>query len=145
MSRAGRAAAVAVICFSLLALSACGAATQIPRDAPSPSTPARPVGGMPVKPHLAKLPGGRALATGWLRRIDLEGGFWALVAGPPGATTGAPTVIAVLLPSKIGAARISAHDGAYLIVTGRLSTGVSIRNAGPEIRVAGIKTLGMGQ
>jgi hypothetical protein len=147
MSRLGSTVAVATICLSLIALSACGAASQTPQGSTSspPGTTTGPIGAMPVKPHLAKQPGGRALATGWLRRIDLEGGFWALVAVPPGVTTDAPMIIAVLLPGKVSAAQIGAHDGAYLVVAGRLSAGASIRNAGAEIQVASIKTLGMGQ
>jgi hypothetical protein len=66
---------------------------------------------MPVKPHFEKLAGGRALASGWLRYIPLEGGFWALVAEPPGVKSDSPTVVAVLLPHRVGEAAIAAHDG----------------------------------
>jgi hypothetical protein len=145
MSRIARVALVALTLLSVGVLSACGVATQsLPQPTPS-ATHSGPAVGMPIRPHFAQQADGRALASGWLRRIDLEGGFWALVAGPPGVTTNTPTVIAVLLPGTIGEAEIAQHDGAYLIAEGTLSTGVSIRNAGPEITVDTIRLLGMGQ
>jgi hypothetical protein len=129
-------------------LGACGAAKSTP---PSPATTPSPtptrviIGGMPVRPHLQKEAGGRVLVTGWLRHIDLEGGFWATSAQPPGVTTGNQTVIAVLLPGSVATADIASHDGAYLIVEGTMSAGVSSRMSGPEVLVDSVKLLGMGQ
>jgi hypothetical protein len=135
-----------VLLAGVTMLGACGAASShSPTATPSP-TPSRVViGSMPVRPHLQKEAGGRVLATGWLRHFDLEGGFWALVAEPPGVTTSAPIVIAVLLPGSVTTAAIASHDGAYLIVEGMMSGGASIRMSGPEVLVDSIKLLGMGQ
>jgi hypothetical protein len=150
MSRIACATLLALACMSVVALSACGAASPSSAQ-PAPSLTATtsggagPAGGMPVRPHFEKKADGRALASGWLRHIDLEGGFWALIAEPPGATTNAPTVIAVLLPGKVTETRIAKHAGAYLIAQGRVSTDASIRKAGPEIFVNSIRLLARGQ
>jgi hypothetical protein len=135
-----------VLLAGVTTLGACGAASSLgPATTPSP-TPSRVIiGGMPVRPHLQKEAGGRVLVTGWLRHVDIEGGFWALVAQPPGVTTSTPTVIAVLLPGSVATADIASHDGAYLIVEGRMSGGASIRMSGPEVLVDSVKLLGMGQ
>lgn len=148
MSRVMRATLVTLAVLGVVGAGACGTAVS---SSPAPSSRGTlagspsPTGGMPVKPHLQTLPGGRALASGWLRHIDLEGGFWALTADAPGVKADAPHVVAVLLPHRIGEAAIASRDGSYLVVRGRLSTGVSIRASGPEILVDGIKPLGMGQ
>jgi hypothetical protein len=129
-------------------LGACGsrsAVTLPPSPIATPMASSGPVGAMPVRPHFEKLAGGRALASGWLRHIALEGGFWALVAEPPGVKTDSPTVIAVLLAHGVSEAAIVAHDGSYLAAQGKLSAGASIRNSGPEILVDRVRLLGRGQ
>ena len=147
MNRGAWPATIVLACVSVLALAACG--TQGPtgqpasRDASQPASP--PIGEMPVRPHFQHEGKRLALATGWLERVGLEGGFWALVAQPPGSVGQAPSVIAVLLPGKVGAGDLARHQGAYLITKGRIARGGSIREAGPEIRVDSIKLLGMGQ
>ena len=152
MSRTIRTILIAGSCLSIVApaavsVSACGARAVATGQAKPSVTPLPKgsVGVMPVRPHFQMLGNDRALATGWLRRVDLEGGFWALIAQPPGVTSGTPTVVAVLLPGRIALGRIATHDGAYLIVQGRLSKDASIRMSGPEIRVDSIRLLGMGQ
>lgn len=55
------------------------------------------------------------------------------------------TIIAVLLPGKVGASQMQAHDGASVIAAGRLDKGASIHNSGTEIRVASIKAPGLEQ
>jgi hypothetical protein len=145
MSRIAYAALVAIAVVGAVALSACGTATQAsPKPTPS-LVHSGPVGGMPIRPHLEMVGNGRALASGWLRHIDSEGGFWALIAEPPNVMTSAQTIIAVLLPGKITTTDIAQHNGAYLIAEGTVSTDASIRNSGPEIIVDTIKVLGMGQ
>jgi hypothetical protein len=145
MSRLARVALVTLAVLSAAGLSACGSATLAsPKPTPSP-VHSGPVGGMPIRPHLEMVGNGRALASGWLRHIDLEGGFWALTAQPPSAMSSAQTIIAVLLPGKVGEADIVKHNGAYLIAEGAVSTDASTHNAGPEITVDSIRLLGMGQ
>ena len=132
----------------LAGLGACGsrsAATPPPSPFATPTASSGPAGAMPVRPHFEKQHGGRALASGWLRHVTLEGGFWALVAEPPGVKTDSPTVIAVLLAHRVSEAAIAAHDGSYLTAQGKLSTDASIRNAGPEIFVDRATLLGRGQ
>ena len=119
MSRPMRATLVIMAVLSVLGAGACGASVSSP---PAPSSRGTfagspsPTGAMPVKPHLQTLPGGRAQASGWLRYIDLEGGFWALTADAPGVKADAPHVVAVLLPHKVGEAAIASRDGSYLVV-----------------------------
>ncbi len=148
MSHVMRATLVILAVLGALGAGACGAAvSSSPVSSPGATLThsAGPTGAMPVKPHLQTLPGGRAQASGWLRYIDLEGGFWALTADAPGVQANVPHVVAVLLPHRVGEAAIASRDGLYLVVRGRLSTGVSIRGSGPEILVDGITPLGMGQ
>ena len=96
---------------------------------------------MPTTPHLEQRPGGRALAYGWVAHVDLEGGFWALVAEPPysGMTTG---VVAVLLPGAVDDAGIASYAGSFVAAEGTLQSGVSIRAAGPELWVDAVRVLG---
>jgi hypothetical protein len=134
--------------LTVFALGSCGSSSVSalpPSRSAAPTASTGPVGAMPVRPHFEKQPGGRALASGWLRYVALEGGFWALVAEPPGVTTDSPTVIAVLLPDKVSVAAIASRVGSYLVAQGKLSTDASIRNSGPEILVDGVKLLRRGQ
>jgi hypothetical protein len=145
MIRIARATLATLALVGIVALGACGSAKQSsPQTTPS-ETPSSPVAGMPIQPHFEEQANGRALASGWLRHIDLEGGYWALTAQPPYAMSSAQTIIAVLLPGAVGEADIAKHTDAYLIAEGALSADVSIRNSGPEIRVDSIRLLGMGQ
>ena len=148
MSRVMSAGLVALALLGVCVLGACGSLPATASQPPSGATPTAstgPIGAMPVRPHFEKLSGGRALASGWLRYIALEGGFWALTAEPPGVKTDSPTVIAVLLPSKVSEAAIASHDGSYLMAQGKSSAHASISNSGSEILVDGVQLLGRGQ
>jgi hypothetical protein len=148
MSRVMRVSLVTLALLSVCSLGACGSVSATafqPPPSAAPTASTGPVGAMPVRPHFEKLRGGRALASGWLRQIALEGGFWALTAEPPGVKTDSPTVIAVLLPDKVSEAAIASHDGSYLVAQGTLSADASIRDFGPEILVDGVQLLGRGQ
>jgi hypothetical protein len=82
---------------------------------------------------------GSVEATGYVGHSDLEGGFWALYDRPLGpSSVTQPKILAVLLAGTVDQGAISALDGAYVMLFGRLSTGVSIRQAGPEVFVDGI-------
>ena len=148
MSRIVGSSLLTLALLSICALCACGSTSATAFQPPPSATPTAstgPVGAMPVRPHFEELLGGRALASGWLRHIALEGGFWALAADPPGVKTDALTVIAVLLPHQVGEAAIASHDGSYLVAQGRLSPDASIRNFGREILVDAVQLLGRGQ
>jgi hypothetical protein len=83
-----------------------------------------------------QLADGSVEATGYVAFSQLEGGFWALYdrpVGPAGAAQ--PRIVAVLLPGAVAETGIAALKGARVKVTGRLETGVSTRQAGPEILV----------
>jgi hypothetical protein len=148
MSRVVGLSLVTLALLSALALGACGSFSATAFQPPSSATPTAstgPVGAMPVRPHFEGLSGDRALASGWLRYIALEGGFWALTADPPGVKTDSPIEIAVLLPNKVSKAAIASHDGSYLVAQGKLSPDASIRDSGPEILVDAVQLLGRGQ
>lgn len=96
-------------------------------------------------PALVELAGGRVRAIGVLTRVDLEGGFWAVVDAPAGAKlTGNEPVVAVILLPEAGlhGANLDALVGTYVQFEGTLSEGASIRMAGPEVMVESFKMLG---
>jgi hypothetical protein len=69
----------------------------------------------------------------------LEGGFWALYDRPAGPSAQVrPRILAVLLAGSIDQGSISALEGVFVRVRGRLAAGVSTRNAGPEVLVDAI-------
>lgn len=87
---------------------------------------------------LVELSGGRVRVTGVLARIDLEGGFWAVVDAPAGIELSGeePIVAVVLLPeSGMHGADLNALAGTYMQFDGTLVEGASIRMAGPEVMV----------
>lgn len=109
-----------------------------------PSTPSSSGSGSAptVSSGLVKRADGSVDATGYVGHSSLEGGFWALYdrpAGPPAATH--PRIVAVLLPGKVPDTDIAALKGSRVIVTGRLQTGLSTRQAGPELKVDTISGL----
>jgi len=81
---------------------------------------------------------GSAEVVGYLSRSDLEGGFWAVYSSPTTSSVVPPKILAVLLPGSVDEGGIAALDGRYVWAAGRVSEGVSIRMAGPEILVDGI-------
>ena len=150
MDRAKRIGAATCIAVLLIALAGCtagpGTTTTLPAPAPAPGQPGGPpTSGMPTVPRIEQNADGRWTAYGWLVRIDLEGGFWAVVAEPSGVQTSSPTIIAVLLPGAATEADISGLDGHSVIAVGSRSSGVSVRMAGPEIVVDRITAVGPGQ
>jgi hypothetical protein len=93
----------------------------------------------PVEPRYKTFPGGAAEVIGYLDRSELEGGFWAVYDVPPNASNAVePSILAVLLPGSVDEQGIAALKGRYVWASGRVSTGASIRMAGPEILVDGI-------
>jgi len=97
------------------------------------------------RPPAAIMPGytegttGSAQVVGYLSRSDLEGGFWAVYDYPPAASSAhQPRILAVLLPGSVNEAGVVALNGRYVRASGRVSSGASIRMAGPEILVDAI-------
>ncbi|MDP2182562.1 MAG: hypothetical protein Q8K99_08335 [Actinomycetota bacterium] len=143
-------AAVVVMALGI-ALAGCGSGSVQPGETPpaeSTTTPEQPPGhgtGYLAPPALVELPGGRVRAIGTLARVDLEGGFWAVVDATPGTDLKGdePVIAVVLLPEEDGmhGADMSALAGTYMQFDGTLVEGASIRMAGPEIMVDSFKML----
>ncbi len=108
-------------------------------DPASGTTPAPPSGSTP---GITQLEGDRITAEGWLAYIDLEGGFYAIQDGPPSdtpeVTVDVATVI-VIANSVDFSAELEQLTGSYVIATGTLLDGVSIRMAGPEMMLESIE------
>lgn len=153
IARSAAMAALAVVMTASLLLTGCSKGpAPVPQPAPVPALGqpgGAPTGAVPTRPRLEQQRNGASAAYGWLRRIDLEGGFWAVVAEPPGAGAGAgggnPTIVAVLLPGKVLESGIARLEGAYVVAVGARLAGASIRMAGPEITVDEIAAVGSGK
>lgn len=106
----------------------------------SKSSTATPPAPSPREPGLTELPGGRVQALGRLARVDLEGGFWAIVEGA-GEQQGM-RIVAVIANASEWERELEALEGAVVIATGRRFEGMSVRMAGPEIVVESIAKAG---
>ncbi|MCL4078004.1 hypothetical protein MX659_00025 [Coriobacteriia bacterium Es71-Z0120] len=107
-------------------------------EPPAAMPPAVP---SPREPGLTGLPDGRVQALGRLARIDLEGGFWAIVEGA-GTQQGADKVVAVIANADEWERTLEALEGSVVIAVGRRFEGASIRMAGPEVVVESIAEAG---
>jgi hypothetical protein len=126
---------------ALLVVSGCAAPpapTPSPGPTPAPS-PGAPGTALP-RPGLQTQADGTALAFGWVVRMDIEGGFWALTDADPTAGAAGGTVV-VLLPGKVAETSIAALAGKYVRATGTQGSDASIRMAGPEMTVDSIEEL----
>lgn len=131
-----------VLIAGVVAFLAAGGCAPAPSPTPSPA-PAPPQGGpgsAVPRPHLETQADGAALAYGWVIRMDLEGGFWALTDADP-SMHGIGTTVVVLLPGKTAEKDIAALADRYVRATGKAVEGVSIRMAGPEMTVDAIEEL----
>jgi len=125
--------AVLAVAFVLLLATLLGACSQA---APPASPPAgSPVATRTVASGLAEWGDGRVEAAGYVVWVDLEGGFWALNDRLSQSPTDRPRVVAVLLPGEVGEKEIAAFEGGFVVVSGTMQGGASIRMAGPEIVV----------
>ncbi len=121
-----------------------GAATVMGACSKASEPPPAVVPGAPPlvdAPGLYDMAGDRMRAVGVLDRVELEGGFWALV-GVAGTDSVESTVIAVIENPDSLDVELADLRGRYVEVTGTLLDGASIRMAGPEIRVERIEVLG---
>lgn len=105
-----------------------GGSSGMPPKTMPPSVPE------PRAPGLTDLPDGRVQALGRLARIDLEGGFWAIV-GSDGTAEGTSGIVAVIANADAWEKKLWDLEGSVVIAVGRRFEGVSIRMAGPEIVV----------
>ena len=123
--------ASALVAALLLAAAGCAAPSSAPAPAPpGPSTVATSPGS--PSSGLVRRPDRSVEASGYVGFSDLEGGFWALYDRPQGPATAAqPKTIVVLLPGTVPETAIAALKGSRVVVTGRLRSGVSIRQSGP--------------
>lgn len=113
-----------------------GETTSIP--GPPPTSGAA---GETKSPGLYDLGGTRREAYGFLEQIDLEGGFWALIDAVPGAPFDEEEVVVVVAnPDAVGF-DWAGHTGDYLRLEGTILEGVSVRMAGPELRVDSVEVI----
>lgn len=144
-SALARAALAAGLCALVVACASCTrqATPQPPRGGPVPpfAPPSAPApGASGAAPGLTRPASGPAVAYGWVMRVDLEGGFWALVDRETGASeSDPPKVIVVLLPGMATEADIARLDGSFARASGTVRDGVSIRMSGPEMKVDSIE------
>ncbi len=128
-------AIAALLAFGLALVAACADDTA---SEPPPVIPGTP----PVvdAPGIYDAPGGRVRAVGVLDRVDLEGGFWA-VLGVASTDAAESQVVAVIENPDSLDADLDDLRGRYVEVTGILLDGASVRMAGPEIRARDIRVL----
>jgi hypothetical protein len=124
----------------VLALAGCASPKPEPLPLPSPSPSPTPASGQGKLrgPGIVKLADGTSEAYGYVRHVELEGGFWALVADNVSQET---SVVVVLLPGKVAEADIAKLAGSYAQAKGTELHGASIRMAGPEMKVDAIEAL----
>ena len=129
------------VAAALTAVAIAGCTTPPSTVAPGGSTGNPAAGGGPsgatrIAPGLYDMPDGTVQAVGTLAWRDLEGGFWAVVGGAGGSSD---TVLAVLAGSGKDDPAYTALAGQPVLVVGTRVEGVSVRMAGPEIKVTSIK------
>jgi hypothetical protein len=135
--RMGRALAAAAIVALAVSVVTCAPAASPSASAPAVPTSAPVPGGPAVRrPGLERPASGPAVAYGWVVHETIEGGFWALVDGPPSpASAEQPKVVVVLLAGRVPEAEIARLEGSFARASGKVSDGVSVRMAGPEMKV----------
>jgi len=96
------------------------------------------VGGNATKlePGLTQLADGSAQAIGTLEYRDLEGGMWVIVGGSQAG--GAAKTVAVIANAGDLGSTLQTLKGTQVVARGTKLDGVSIRMAGPEIKVTSI-------
>lgn len=130
-------AAVAVLAV-LFALAACAGRDERDAGKKDGDRSRMESGGVVLAPPgLYDLPGGRKRALGTLEYRDLEGGFWVIVHRIPSReASSAPTIVVLANGREAGAPGL---EGRYVFADGEMLEGVSIRMAGPEMRVESLR------
>lgn len=88
-----------------------------------------------VDPGVTQWSDGQVEAAGYVNRVDVEGGFWALHDRVSQSSADRPKIVAVLLPGSVSENEIAALEGTYVVASGRMQGGASIRMSGPEVIV----------
>jgi hypothetical protein len=120
-------------------LAACSTPPGTTTSAPLPPGASGKAG--TTKPGVSELGDGRVVASGWVARVDLEGGFWAVMdASPqPPESSYMPQVVAVILPGAVPESEFKRLEGSFIGAEGVLQTGASIRMSGPEVVVDAVR------
>lgn len=144
--RALRLSVVALLCAAVVSTWGCAPTTG--GEPPSTEAPPPPEarGKTPaLEPGIEQIGAERVVARGWVGRSELEGGFWALYRTRPGSSSEESEaaedggIVAVLLPGEVSEERIARLEGTFIGAEGALQEGASIRMAGPEVVVDGIR------
>lgn len=118
---------LAFLVVALLVACSAGAGSAAPTG---PSAASRT-----VDPGISQWGQGQVEAAGYVTWIDLEGGFWVLNDRLSQSAADRPKVVAVLLPGSVSETSIAALEGAYVVASGSMQGGASIRMSGPEVMV----------
>jgi hypothetical protein len=131
----------ALLVFALaISLSAC-AAEKPPQDSgktPSVSQPPGGAAGTQLAPGLYKQADGTAQAIGTLDYRDLEGGTWVILGGSEATGDAGKTIAVIANVADLGS-KLDELKGSQVVATGEMLDGVSIRMAGPEMKVMTIE------
>jgi hypothetical protein len=129
---------ITAACLAALVLAAC--TTPQPQPLPSPAPSPAPSAPSAHAPGLEKHTDGTADAWGYVTPIQLEGGFWAVTTLPvtnkSAASKDYGSIVVVLIPGAVSEAAFASAESTFVHVSGALSTGPSVRMAGPEMTVA---------
>ncbi len=124
--------AAAMVLSLALVLTACSAAETPIAEEPLPPDEGSPGMEIRLAPGLYDLEDGSVQAIGTLERIDLEGGFWAVMDGTVAEGAGGANVAVIANGDELNDV-LAPLAGRPVSVIGERFDGMSIRMAGPEI------------
>jgi hypothetical protein len=129
--------------LATIALIALLSVTALGCSATDPDTgEGAPRNGTSPTPDITELDDGRVRVEGWLVRVDLEGGFYAIAKASPTPDTGsAPETLIVIANADAFARELERMTGEYVRAGGTRLDGASIRMAGPEMQLEEIEVL----
>jgi hypothetical protein len=113
-----------------LLMAGCAADTGQPEAEPVPLVSLDP-------PGIYQAGDGQVRAVGIFDRVELEGGFWA-VLGVADTDSAESQVVAVIPNAEELDLDLASFRGRYVEVAGTLLDGASIRMAGPEIEASSV-------
>jgi len=89
------------------------------------------------QPGIYDAPRGRVRVVGIFDRVELEGGFWAVVGVAP-TESAASRVVAVIVNAEELGLDLMSLRGRYVEAIGTIVEGASVRMAGPEVEARSI-------
>lgn len=135
----------AMLATALAIVAALAGCAADPVREPSPVPPSSGAGSSQLAPGLHDREDGTVEARGWLVRVNLEGGFWAIQATAPYSSQSPPpgtsNNVAVISNADEFDPNLAAAEGNYVSVIGTRFDGASIRMAGQEIVVQSVTVL----